>query len=262
MNISFIGFGRMAQAMAQKLSSVKEYTLRAASPSLPLGINPQGVHTYADNKRVITDADLLILAVKPTQMSAVLTEIHALLPKKIIVISIAAGLSLSWLNKHCPDKPMVRAMPNIAAALGQSATPLIANEIISEQQKTQVEQLFNLLGITTWVQKENQMNVFTALSGSGPAYVFLFMNSMIKAAVSLGISEDIARIFALQTVQGALCLATENKTTLDDLINQVTSPSGTTAAAMAVFKDHDLEGVVHEAMLAATTRAKELSLNI
>lgn len=262
MNISFIGFGRMAQAMAQKLCLVREYTLQAASPTLTQGINAQGIKTDPNNQRVLSNADILILAVKPAQMNAVLEEIHALLPEKTIVISLAAGLNLSWLNKRCPNYPIVRAMPNIAAALGQSATPLIANQNLSENQKKQVEQMFNHLGITTWVNQENLMNAFTALSGSGPAYVFLFMHSMIKAAISLGIAEDIARLFTLQTVQGALCLASENKNTLEELIQQVTSPAGTTNAALTVFKNHDFETMIYQAISAATTRAKELSLNI
>jgi len=260
MNISFIGFGRMAQAIAKGLSSSKEYAMQAASPSLALGINPQGVRTCSDNKQVITHADILILAVKPAQMSAVLTEINHLLHPKIVMISIAAGLTLRWLNRLCPDKAIVRAMPNIAAALGQSATPLIANAKVTEEQQMWVEHLFKCLGLITWVTQESNMNVFTALSGSGPAYVFLFMDSMIKTAMSLGISEEIAHLFALQTFQGALCLATENKSTIEDLIKQVTSPAGTTAAALGVFMHHGLKDIVHEAMAAATKRAKELSL--
>lgn len=260
MNISFIGFGRMAQAIVKGLSASKNYAMKAASPSLLRGINQLGVGTYSDNKEVISDADLLILAVKPAQMSAVLTEISALLQPKTIVISLAAGLGLSWLEKYCPDKPMVRAMPNIAAALGQSATPLIANANVTDKQKKEVEHLFKYLGLVTWVSEENLMNAYTALSGSGPAYVFLFMDAMINAAISLGITEDIAHLFTLQTFQGALCLASENQNTLKDLIKQVTSPAGTTAAALDIFMQHDLKNIVHEAMAAATKRANELSL--
>jgi pyrroline-5-carboxylate reductase len=260
MNIGFIGFGRIAKALAQGLAANQAYTMKAASPSLTLEMNPQGIQTFPDNASALSNTDIVILAVKPIKMSAVLTEIRPLLHPKQVLVSVATGLSMDWLNQHCPDQAIVRAMPNIAAALGQSATPLIANAQVTEEQKKNVAQVFQCLGLITWITQESQMNAYTALSGSGPAYVFLFMDSMIKAAISLGIAEDIAHLFALQTFQGALSLATENKTTLDDLIKQVTSPAGTTAAALGVFMHHDLKSIIQEAMAAANKRAIELSL--
>jgi pyrroline-5-carboxylate reductase len=259
MNISFIGFGNMAKAMAAGL--LNHYNLRAASPTLPIGINENGIKTFANNLSVVTDADIIILAVKPALMDTVFEEICETIPKHCLVISIASGISLPWFAKKGPKVAIVRAMPNIAAAIGESATPLIANALVSAEQKQWAEEIFTRIGIITWVKKEADIDAFTALSGSGPAYVFLFMEAMIKAGVDLGIEENIATSFALQTVHGALSLASQSKRGLADLRKSVTSPAGTTAAALEVFSKEGFEEIVCKAMKAACERAEELGLN-
>ena len=181
MNISIIGFGNIAKAMSKNLLQNKSIQLRVAAPSLPNGINADGIATYSNNLAIIHDANIIILAVKPAQMSLVLKQISPTLPADCLIISVASGLTIDWFDL---DRPIVRAMPNIAAAMGQSATPLIANEFVTDIQKQLAEQLFSAMGITTWVTEESQMDAFTALSGSGPAYVFLFIEAMVNAAVT------------------------------------------------------------------------------
>ena len=236
----------------------QNHHLRASSPSLPEGINDQGIKTSADNVSFVADADIIILAVKPALMETVLTEIGKNIPKDCLVISVATGLSLPWFANEAPHAAIVRAMPNIAAALGKSATPLIANARVSKEQKKWAEAIFTCIGTIAWVKNEADIDAFTALSGSGPAYVFLFIEAMIKAAVDLGIEEKIATTFALQTVHGAVCLANQSKQGLVELRKSVTSPAGTTAAALAVFNNQGFEEIIHAAIKAAFERAREL----
>lgn len=259
MKISFIGYGNIAKAIVPGLLKDKTYRIKAAAPSLPTDINEYGVQTYSDNLSVIPEADVIILAVKPALMSSVLGNINsAIIPKHCVVISIASGLSLSWFEKYLPQCAVVRAMPNIAAAMGKSATPMIANSHTTQPQLQIVESIFTRLGLITWVDNESDIDAFTALSGSGPAYIFLFMEAMIKAGVKLGINENVAKSFALQTVNGALGLATQSKLSISELRKTVTAPAGTTAAALEVLTRHHFEGMIEEAMQAACERAKQL----
>ena len=255
MKISIIGFGNMAKAMAQGLLRNQSNQLRVSSPSLPIGTNSDGIQTHSDNLSIIPDADVIILAVKPALMQSVIDQIRPALSADCLIISVASGLNLARFKLN---SPIVRAMPNIAAALGQSATPLIANKWVTDAQKTMAETIFASMGITAWITEENQMDVFTALSGSGPAYVFLLMESMVNAAIHLGLPKDVATSFALQTVQGAVSLAMNRTMELDALRATVTSPAGTTAAAISVFKDRGLGEIVYDAMRAACDRAIEL----
>lgn len=252
----------MAQAIAKGLLHNKSNQLQASAPSLAVGINDLGIKTNSDNLAVIADADVIILAVKPTYMATVLTEISANIPHHCLVISIAAGLSLPWFAKRIANTALVRAMPNMAAALGKSATPLIANHLVTEEQKQWTEQIFSSIGLYSWTKHEFDMDAFTALSGSGPAYIFMFMEAMIKAAVSLGIAENIAHTFALQTFKGSLSLITESKLSLHELRKSVTSPAGTTAAAIEVLTQHGFDELIFAAMKAASDRAAELGLTI
>lgn len=259
MKISFIGFGNMAKAIADGLLRDPQYHISAAAPSLTPGKDETGINTFDDNLAVLADADVVVLAVKPLQMNSVYQQIHPHLPKKTLVISIAAGIPLSWFAKSGVSfTPVVRAMPNIASALGLGATPLIANDGVSESQRQAAEQIFNMIGITTWVTNEDELNAYTALSGSGPAYVFLFMEGMIEAATSLGLEASSARRFALQTVNGALNLAEKSQTEIADLRRTVTSPNGTTAAALAAFETQGFKSIIKTAMQAAVKRAESL----
>jgi pyrroline-5-carboxylate reductase len=258
MNIHFIGFGSMAKAIARGLISNPTYHLSASAPSLPIGINQDKIRTHYQNAELVHDAHVVILAVKPNQMFAVLTDVMPKLNPSCLLISIAAGLSLDWFATHL-DKPyaVIRTMPNTPAAVGLGATPMIANLNTTLEQKQWAVSIFTMIGLTHYVTKENDMNGFTALSGSGPAYVFLFIEALVKAAVSLGIDRSVAQQFALQTCQGALKLAQESPLSLTELRNQVTSPGGTTAAALSVLHQK-LDELILLAMNAAKERADEL----
>ena len=248
----------MAKAIARGLLQQENFTMAAAAPSLTPGINKEGIHTYNNNIEVIKNADIIILAVKPAQMSLVLKEIKYSIPEHSLLISIAAGLNLSWFASLGPtEQALIRTMPNTPAALGLAATPMIANQYVNAKQKKQAEYIFSQIGLTTWAEKEEDMDTFTALSGSGPAYVFLFLETLIKAAVTLGLNESIAKIFALQMMEGALKLAQNSDLSLNQLRTKVTSPGGTTAAALEILNE-PLENLMLSAMRAAKNRAQEL----
>lgn len=259
MNISFIGYGKMAKSLANGWRQSKHYHLRAAAPSLTKAISAEGIETTPSNSDVIRDADVIILAVKPVHMTEVMLEIGAAIPPGCMLISIATGLTLAWFSKYIPETtPVVRVMPNIAAAIQLSATPLIKNQFVNAHQSQIAEQLFNAVGITSWIQDEAQMDVFTALSGSGPAYVFQFIQSMVTAAMNMGLDERTATTFTLQTINGATALAHDHTQTLQQLTDQVTSKGGTTAAALNILHHRQFSLIVEEAMKAAQNRAREL----
>lgn len=259
-NVCFIGYGKIAHALAKGLIRSQQYKIRASSPSLKKRTDELGVETNPDNLAFITDASIIILAVKPALMSKVLTEIQDLIPNDCLLISVATGLTLSWFKDHTPPSTaVVRVMPNIAASIGESATPIIANSYVNASQKNDAMNIVNSIGICTWLQNESDIEIFTALSGSGPAYVFQFLQSMIDAAINMGLDENIAKTFALQTFSGAVALATNSGKSLAILRDEVTSPGGTTAAALDVFKNLKFNELVNEAMKAARNRAQELS---
>lgn len=260
MKISFIGFGNMAKAIAKGLYQNPEFKIFAASPSLPVAINAEGIATHTNNLSIMQDADILIIAVKPANVSKVLTEVKTAIPKSCIVVSIAAGVSLNKLGDFCPPhQPIVRCMPNTPVAAGKGATALMANSFVNNAQKKIIEEVFQDSGITAWLSNEEEMNALTALSGSGPAYVFLFIDAMIKAAQRLGLDEDLARTFALQTFAGAIALLEKTKETPEALQKKVTSPAGTTAAAIAILQQQKFEELIFNAMQAASLRAEQLN---
>lgn len=259
MKISFIGFGNMAKAIACGLLKTKKFQISAAAPSLTAGVNDQGIETHNDNLAVLPGRDVIILAIKPAQMKAVYHQISRHLPPTSLLISLAAGIDFNWFaQEYDKPVPIVRAMPNIASAIGLGATPLMANSWVTKPQQKKAELIFNHVGITTWVTEEKELNIFTALSGSGPAYIVLFMEAMINAAVDMGIEKAAAQKFTLQTVMGAASLVEQSASEIAELRKRVTSPAGTTAAAIAVFQQHGLEPIVKAAMTSALKRAEEL----
>lgn len=259
MKISFIGYGNMARAIADSLRNHHELQLFAAAPSLPDKANPKGITTHFSNPAIVEQADVLIIAVKPDKVQNVLTELRSKLSKQCVVVSIAAGVTLEKLADACPnEQAIVRAMPNTPIAVGKGATALIGNPFVTNEQTALINQLFQCSGITAWVTDENDINALTALSGSGPAYCFLFLEAMIAAARQLGIEDSIATSFALQTMSGATALLEQSGLSPEHLRNKVTSPAGTTAAAIAILQDHEFEALISKAMHAAFTRAREL----
>ena len=259
MKISIIGYGNMAKAICQGLLRQSTYHIQVAAPSLSKGQPESRLTTHFDNVAILSDAHAIILAVKPNQMASVLAEIKDHLTSNILLISVAAGLDLPWYMQHLPPKmPLVRAIPNLAAACGQSATPLFANEWLTPTLHNLATDLFQQCGQIAWVQREIDLDIITALSGSGLAYLFLFVQAMCDGAISLGLPSETAHAFAVQTLVGAASLANKPQQSLTDLQQQVTSKAGTTAAALEIFAQHQLSEIILTAMRAAVARSQSL----
>ena len=219
------------------------------------------VATFADNAGAVAGADVVILAVKPQVMAEACSSISAAVAESgALVISIAAGITIASMQARLGEQAaIVRCMPNTPALLGCGATGLYANEKVSEQQRGFAEAILSAVGITRWVDTEQDLDAVTALSGSGPAYFFLFMEALIDAGTAQGLARETAEELAMQTALGAARMALENDVDLVELRRRVTSPGGTTQAAIENFEQQGLRTLVKDAMQAAADRADEMA---
>ncbi|MFT6152699.1 MAG: pyrroline-5-carboxylate reductase [Bermanella sp.] len=264
--IAFIGAGNMAGAILGGLinDGSDPLSIWACDPSqdkLNDLKHKFGIQGTTNNSEAIAKADVVILAVKPQVMELVLEPMQvALQAKKPLVISVAAGIDINSLAVWCGgDLPIVRCMPNTPSLVGQGASGLFANEHTSSQQKKISEDILNAVGISVWVKTEAELNAVTAVSGSGPAYYFLFMEAMINAGEKLGLSRETATSLTLKTALGAATMASESDLEASQLRRNVTSPNGTTEQAINTFIDNGLEALVEKALTAASNRSESLS---
>ena len=220
-----------------------------------------GVRAFADNNDVVRACDVLVLAVKPQALRPVLGSIAGTVREvRPLVISIAAGVRLQDIQRWAGDAlPIVRVMPNTPALVGSGASALFANEHVSENQRDVAESLLRAVGVTAWLDNEEQIDTVTALSGSGPAYFFYLMEAMEAAAVDQGLDQDTARLLTLETAFGASKLALETHETFAELRRRVTSPGGTTEAAIGVFDRQRMSATIAAGVAAAQQRSKELA---
>jgi len=265
--LAFIGAGNMATALINGLLT-DGYPANQIIASDQLAekrenLAGSGIHTTNDNSSAVAQADIVVLAVKPQALQAVCQEIQpAVQQYSPLVISIAAGIteaSLSqWLGN---DIAIVRAMPNTPAMVQTGATVLHPNQHVNSAQKDQAESILRAVGITRWLESEKMIDAATAISGSGPAYYFLLMETMEKAAISMGLSEETAHLLTLQTALGAARMAMESQDIPSELRNKVTSPGGTTEAAITHMLDNRLPEILLQAMSKARDRSAALSEN-
>lgn len=216
---------------------------------------------FALNEGVNQKFDVLIVAVKPQIADTVLPEFAAIATKSVVV-SVMAGKSVDAISKVFGGGAMklVRAMPNLPAAIGKGATGLFANDEVSSRERSTVETLMATAGETVWVEKETDIDLVTAISGSGPAYFFLLTEALAEAGEDIGLSAEAAVKLAHATLSGAGALMDTDGRSAGQLRKAVTSPGGTTEAAINVFEsDHELRKVVKKAVAAAARRAGELS---
>lgn len=264
--LAFIGGGNMARSLIGGLlaTGFDASNIRVADSNaqcLQELAAQYPVRTFTDNVEALRGADVIILAVKPQQMQDVCRHIAPHWDQHALLISVAAGVSLDalgrWLGRD--STAIVRAMPNTPAMVQAGATALCANKHVSEPQHELAESILRGVGLTLWIEDESQMNAVTALSGSGPAYLFLVMEAMQAAAIELGLPERTARLLTLETAFGAAKMALESKETPATLRQRVTSPGGTTEAALTAFHQGDLPGLFRRAIAAASARADELA---
>lgn len=218
-----------------------------------------GVQVSSDNLASVQWADMVVLAVKPQALLAVCHEIASVIRSSQIVISIAAGIRIAQI-KSAIQVPagIIRAMPNMAATVRGSATALYAKNL-DEPAKQAAQAIFNEVGSAVWLSDEAQLSMVTALSGSGPAYYFLLTETLITAAIELGLPAEIATELAEQTALGAAQLIRQDEQDSRALRHQVTSAKGTTAAAMDVLQERDFQQIIKAALVAANQRAIELN---
>ena len=222
------------------------------------------VTTTSDNHAAAAQADAIVLAVKPHAIKQVSAELAALVEDQgSLVISIAAGIREASLRHWLGEQTaIVRTMPNTPALVQSGATALYANPNTSEDQRNIAESILRAVGVAIWVEDEALMDAVTALSGSGPAYFFLFMEAMQTVGCELGLPEKTARLLTLQTAFGAAKMALESSEGVTTLRERVTSPGGTTERAIESFQDGHLEALVRKALTAAAERADELGTEL
>ena len=264
--IGFIGGGNMASSLISGLiasghspqhlwvSDINPDTLKALAENL-------NVNTSASNDAVINEVDVVVLAVKPQILGSVAKSAAALIQqKKSLVVSIAAGISQHSLSQWLgADTAIVRCMPNTPALVLTGATALHANARVTDEQRNLAENIMRSVGIALWVNDESELDAVTAVSGSGPAYYFLLMEAMEKAALDLGLSEVTARLLVQQTALGAAKIALESSESPEQLRKRVTSPGGTTQRAIETFEQGGFTELVSKALHAARDRSIEMS---
>jgi pyrroline-5-carboxylate reductase len=265
--IGFIGAGNMAEAIIKGIIDTKVYK---AQDIIVSDISADRIRQLCDEYKVISagsnpqlakSVEILVLSVKPQSMQGVLDEIRGSVNKNLLIVSIAAGITTGRIQKVLGNVPVIRVMPNTPALVGQGAAAIYATKEAAGRLK-EVERIFSAVGVVVTVNDEKLLDAVTAVSGSGPAYFFLLMEEMIKAAEKLGLEKSAAQRLVLQTAKGAGFLAVEavkKNQSPDVLRKNVTSPGGTTEAALKVFSKYDFEKMVHDALRAAAERSKELS---
>jgi len=263
--IGFIGAGNMAYALISGLINNGFPAENIAVSDLSSELLSQrktefNLKVFTDNTDLVNNCDIIVLAVKPQVLFDVCDQIKNDISDKHLIISIAAGIRSHdinrWLGK---GRAIVRTMPNTPALLGKGITGMFANEEVSDEQKTNSEDIINAVGSSIWVESEDMVDAVTAVSGSGPAYFFLMIESMTKAGMALGLDEESANKLSIETALGAAMMAKNSSDNVYELRAKVTSPNGTTQAAIESFQDQDFEVVVSHALRAAYDRASELA---
>jgi pyrroline-5-carboxylate reductase len=266
LKVRFVGAGNMASSLIGGLLN-RGFLPSQITASDPGGHQRKlltekfGVQTFNDNNSHFGIPDVVILAVKPQIMKIVALDIaRSIAETNALVISIAAGIKIEHLEKWLsPESSIVRTMPNTPALIGEGATGLFANINVSKEQKHLTEGIMDSVGISHWVDDEFKIDVVTALSGSGPAYFFLFMEYMQKTAIELGLSPEVAAKLTEQTALGSAILAQRSSDDITVLREKVTSPNGTTEAALKSFNNGNFEKIIKNALKAANNRSKQLS---
>jgi pyrroline-5-carboxylate reductase len=265
-NIGFIGGGNMASSLISGLiasghSPSQIWVSDINQDALQALANKLNVNISVSNDAVINEVDVVVLAVKPQILRDVAKSFATLVQaKNALVVSIAAGISQSSLSQWLgANVAIVRCMPNTPALVLTGATALHANPNVNDEQRDLAENILRAVGISLWVNDEKELDAVTAVSGSGPAYYFLLMESMEKAAVEMGLSEETARLLIQQTALGAAKIALESNESPKQLRNRVTSPGGTTQRAIEKFEQGNFALLVSQALHAAKERSIEMS---
>ena len=264
LTLAFIGSGTMAEAMIQALLRAGEVTpeqIIASGPRPERGEqlrDRHGVRVAADNVATASEADIVILSVKPQVLPPVLAELRGHIQPAAIVLSIVAGMPMAVIRAGLDHAAVVRTMPNTPAQIGEGMTVWTAAPAVTEPQRAQARAILRTMGPEMHVTHEDALNMATAVSGTGPTYVFLLMEALVDAAVHLGFSRRQARLLVIQTVLGSARFAQESDLHLAQLRNQVTSPGGTSAEAIYQLEKGGLRTILSKAIWAAYRKSRLL----
>lgn len=266
-SVSFIGGGNMARSLIAGMlqSGWKAKNIHISEPNEQTATDLRKLDSQLDLCESGADAvekgEVVIFAVKPQVLPSIVAGLsEALQKKQPMLVSIAAGITIGGLDESSGGGlPIVRCMPNTPAMVGSGATGLFANDRVSNSQKEIAESVLRAVGVTVWVNNEQQLDAVTALSGSGPAYHFLVMEAMQAAGEALGLEPETAQLLSLQTAFGAAKLALESPEDFATLRQHVTSPGGTTERAVQSLEANGIRELFNNAMAAAAQRSAELS---
>ncbi|MBP9656215.1 MAG: pyrroline-5-carboxylate reductase [Candidatus Promineofilum sp.] len=263
-NVAFIGGGIMGEAMIRGLITQKIVSpdcIYAADP-LPSRLDDlrerYGIHVTGDNAEAAESGQIVVLSTKPQNLGEVMPNIRGHLRRQDLLLSILAGTPIRKLSDGVAHASVVRAMPNTPAQIGQGMSVWTATPEVTDEQRNQAQAILGAFGQELYVNDESYLDMATALSGTGPAYVFMFMESLIDAGVHLGFSRRVAEQLVFQTMRGSLEYAAQSGKHVAELRNQVTSPGGTTAAALYQMEKGGLRTVISRAIWAAYQRSVEL----
>lgn len=259
--IAFIGSGTMAEAMIRGLLTqeiVAPQQIIAAGPRAERGQElkaKHGVHVTTDNRQAAEEGQIVVLSTKPQVLSTVLGEIRGHLRRRDLLLSILAGVPIYKLANGLAHAAVVRSMPNTPAQIGQGITVWTATPEVTAIQKQQAQAILGSLGEELYMGEEDYLDMATALSGTGPAYVFMVMEAMIDAGVHMGFSRRVAEQLVFQTIRGSVEYAARSGKHVAELRNQVTSPGGTTAEALYHLEKGGLRTVISRGIFAAYERS-------
>lgn len=269
--ITFIGPGVMAEAM---IAGIIREGLASADDLSAAGPRPRrgdflrqkyGITPYIDNGEAAAQADVVVLSIKPQTLDTVMEGLAGRLKPDALVLSIIAGAPIKKMARGMSHTAIVRAMPNTPARIGQGITVWTASAAVTEEQKVLARSILTAMGQEVFMEDEKYLDMATALSGTGPAYVFMFMEAMVDAGVHLGFPRRIAEQLVVETMQGSVAYYLNSSESrpmhLARMRNDVTSPGGTTAAALYYLEKAGFRTAVSRAIWAAYTRSQELGLD-
>lgn len=262
--LAFIGAGVMGEAMIKGLLSQ-----RLVFPEMIIASDPRpergkelseryGIATTTDNVQAAQQAQVVVLSIKPQVLAAVLAQLRGHIRKEALVLSIIAGARIETIARGLEHRKIVRVMPNTPAQIGQGMSVWMSTSEVEPRQREQAQMILRALGEEIAVDDEDYLDMATALSGTGPAYVFLFMEALIDAGVHLGFSRRVAQQLVLQTLQGSVAYARQSNLHPAELRNQVTSPGGTSAEALYQLEKGGLRTVLSRAIWAAYQKSRYL----
>ncbi len=264
LKLTFVGSGTMAGAIMRALLRAEKVTAAQITASDPVAkrrselTESLAVATTADNVEAVTERDIVVLSVKPQVLPDVLSELRGRIAERALVFSIVAGSPMSVIRSGLQHAAVVRTMPNTPAQIGEGMTVWTGTPEVTTTQRAQARAIVRTMGLEMYVDHEDALDMATAVSGTGPAYVFLLMEALVDAAVHLGFSRDQARLLVVQTVSGSAMFAQQSDAHLAEMRNMVTSPGGTSAEAIYQMDKGGMRTVLSKAVWAAYKKSRLL----